>query len=135
MVEKGEYNFGNYNAGLYNQGFDVDAFEFDFTFVYPIEVGFSTRVIEKEDGTEQRLRLMASGIHTFDGLEEAVDDLRKADLEDFVYAKSGNVETLSFTDPVTQKSYTVRLLDDETQFQHRRDSRWDFALTLMEVRS
>lgn len=134
MTVQGEYNYGTYNSGLYNLGFDEDDFVFDFTTFYPIEVLFSTRVIDKEDGTEQRLRLMASGIHTFGAEEIAVDTIRKGDLEDFMFAKLGNIITFSLTDPVTDSSYTVRFVDSETVFRHRPDTRWDFNTSFVEVR-
>lgn len=133
MVQKGDYNFGVYSAGIYNQGFDPLLFELKFDFFYPIELTWSTQILTKEDGSEQRMRLMPRSLKKIEAQEFGIDSLRKADIEDFFDFTKATTNTFIFTDPVTTTSGVLRFNEPELIFDKLTGNIWNWQVALQEV--
>ena len=133
-TEAGDYGHGVYGGGLYGIGFDPAAFVFQFDVYYPLTLTHSTLIQNLENGTEQRIRLMASGIANLEAIEFQMDGNRKLEVEELHRFNRGSVGEFDLADPVIGSNRRVRFTDDQLELTKTTANRWNWTARFTEVR-
>uniref|UniRef100_A0A6M3JAG0 DUF2460 domain-containing protein n=1 Tax=viral metagenome TaxID=1070528 RepID=A0A6M3JAG0_9ZZZZ len=80
-------------------------------YVYADVVGYKTNIIPFTSGKEARYS-KGSALHEFNLVYSMADDTQKNTIVDFFNARTGILDTFTWTNPTDNVTYTVRFKED-----------------------